>query len=60
MVENLFQKIRAENFLNLGEGKRHPDPGSKRSPIIINKSRPTLKHIVNKFAKYSDKEKKSS
>jgi len=28
-----------------------------RPPIKINKSRPTPRHIVIKFAKYSDKEK---
>ena len=30
---------------------------AQNTPIKINKSRPTPRHIVIKFAKYSDKEK---
>lgn len=30
-TENLLEEITAENFTNLGEGKRYPDPGGTKN-----------------------------
>lgn len=48
-TENLFGEIN-ENFLNLGK-ENLPIPVAKRTPVKINKVRPTPIHIVNKFEK---------
>lgn len=51
----LFQEIIAENFPSLGK-KTNIQIQEAQEP---QQSRPTPKHPVIKFAKYSDKEKKS-
>ena len=53
----LFEKIIPENFPNLVKETDIQTQEIQRIPIKINKSRPTLRHIVVKFAKYRDKEK---
>ena len=57
MAEGLFEEIIAENFPNLGKKTDIQIQGAQRAPIKINKSRPTPRHIIVKFAKYGDKEK---
>ena len=47
----------AENFPNLVKETDIQIQEAQRTPIKINKSRPTPRHIVIKFEKYSDKEK---
>lgn len=44
-AENLFEEIMAENFPNLGEGNKHPDPKGPESPKL-NSKRPTPSHII--------------
>ena len=54
-AENLFQEI-AENVSNLSKWTDFQIQEAQGTPIKINKSRPTPRHIVVKFVKYSDKE----
>ena len=54
---NLFEEITAEDLLNLGKETDIQIQETQRIPIKINKSMPTPRHIIIKFAKYSDKEK---
>ena len=56
-AENLFQEIIAENFPDLGKETDFQIQEVQRTPTKINKSRPTPRHIVINFAKYSDSEK---
>ena len=56
-AEDVFEEIRAENFSNLGKEKDIQIQDAHGTPIKINKIRPTPKHIIAKFANYSDKEK---
>ena len=56
-AENLFQEIITENFCNLGKEMKTRSKRHRKTPKRINKSRPTPRHIVIKFAKYCDKEK---
>jgi len=56
-AENLFQEIITENFPNLGKETDVQIHEAQRTLNKINKSRLTPRHIVIKFAKYSDKEK---
>ena len=58
MAEGLFEEIIAENFPNVGKKTDIQIQGAHRAPIKINKSRPTPRHIIVKFAKYREKEKK--
>ena len=51
---NLFQEVIAENFPNLVKETDIQIQETQRTPIKINKSRPTPRHII-KFEKYSDK-----
>ena len=55
--EGLFGELIAENFPNLGNETDIQMQEAQRTPIKINKSRQTPKHIVVKFPKYSYKEK---
>ena len=55
VAEGLFEEIIAENFSNLGKDTDIQFQEVQRTPIKINKSRPTLRHNVIKFAKYSVK-----
>ena len=56
-AENLFEEGTAENFPNLGKEPDVHIQEAQRTPLKINKSRPTPRHIVVKFARYRDKEK---
>ena len=56
-AEGLFEQIIAENFPNLEKETYIQIQEAQKTPIKINKSRPTSRHIVVKFEKYSDKEK---
>ena len=55
--ENLFQEIKAENFLLSNKETDIQIQDVQRTPIKINKNGQTPRHIIIKFAKYSDKEK---
>ena len=55
-VKGVFEKIIAENFHHLGKETDIQIQEVQRTPIKINKSR-TPRHIIIKFAKYSNKEK---
>ena len=56
-AENLFEEIIAKNFPHLGNKTDIQIQKAQKTPKKINKSKPTLRHIVIKFSKYSDKEK---
>ena len=53
--ENLFQEIIAENVCNLGKETDIQIQEAQRTPIKINKSRPTPRYIVINFAECSGK-----
>jgi len=57
-AENLFEELIAENVLNLGKETDIQIWEAQRTPIKINKSRSTPRHIIIKLAKCSDKGKK--
>ena len=57
-AEGLFEEIIAENFLNLG--KDTDIQIQERTPIKINKSCPTPRHIIVKLAKCRDRNPESS
>ena len=59
MTEGLFEEITAENSPNLRKGTDIQIQEAQSTRIKINKSRPTPRHTVAKFAKYRDKGKKS-
>ena len=54
-AENLFEQIIAENIPKPEKETGIQIQEAQRSPNKINKSRTTPRHIVIKFAKYSDK-----
>ena len=56
-IENLFEKVMMENFLNLMREKVTQIQESQRVPIKRNPKRPTARHIINKMAKFQDKER---
>ena len=56
----MFEEILAKNFLNLGKETDIQSQEVQRTPIKINKSRSTLRHIVIKFAKYEIKKNPKS
>ena len=53
----LFEHIIAENFPHLRRETDIQIQKAQRTPIKINKSRPTPGHITVKFAKYGDEQK---
>ena len=55
--EGLCEQIIAENFPNLREDTDIKIQEAQRTPIIFNKNRPSTRHIVLKFTKYSGKER---
>ena len=55
-VENLFEEIIAENFLNLGKETEIQIQEAQRDTNKINPRSSTPKHIGIKMAKSSDKE----
>ena len=56
-AEDLYEQIRAENFPNLGKDADIKIQESQRTPIRLNKNRPSKRHIIVKFTKYIDKER---
>ena len=56
-IENLFEKVMMENFPNLMSEKVTQIQESQRVPIKRNSKRSTSRHIINKMAKFQDKER---
>ena len=56
-VENLFEKVMMENFLNLMREKVTQIQETQRVPIKRNPKKPTSSHIIIKMAKFQDKER---
>ena len=54
--ENLFEKVMMENFPNLMREKVTQIQETQRVPSKRNPKRPTARHIINKMAKFQDKE----
>ena len=52
-----MRKIIAENFPNLGKDTDIKIQKAQRTPIRFNKNRPSTRHIIVKFTKYSGKER---
>ena len=46
-----------ENFPNLGKDTDIKIQEAQRTPIRFNKNRPSTRHIIVKFTKYTDKER---
>ena len=55
-MENLFQKVMMENFLNLMREKVTQIQESQRVSIKRNLKRPNARHSIIKMAKFKDKE----
>ena len=55
-IEGLCQQIIAENFPNLGKDTDIKIQEARRTPIRFNKNRPSTRHNIVKFIKYSGKE----
>ncbi|KAK1338636.1 hypothetical protein QTO34_019290 [Cnephaeus nilssonii] len=53
-IENLFEEIMTENFLDIGK-KKHTNPRSSQSPKKNEPKRPTPWHIIIKLANSNDK-----
>ena len=56
-IENLFEKVMMENFLNLRREKVTQIQETQRIPSKRNPKRPTARHIIIKMAKFQDKER---
>ena len=56
-IENLFEIVMMENFLNLMREKVTQIQESERVPIKRNPKRPAARHIIIKMAKFQDKER---
>ena len=56
-IENMFEKVRMENFPNLMREKVTQIQESQRVPVKRNPKRPTSRHIIIKMAKFQDKQK---
>ena len=56
-VEGLCEPIIAENFPNLGKDTDIKIQEAQRTPIRFSKNRPSTRHIIVKFTKYSVKER---
>ena len=56
-IENLFEKVMMGNFPNLMKEKVTQIQESQRVPIKRNSKRSTSRHIINKMAKFQDKER---
>ena len=56
-IENLFQKIMAENIPNLESEKATQVQEVERVPIKGNPNRPGERHIIIKVEKFKDKER---
>ena len=56
-VEGLCEQIIAENFPNLGKDTDIKIQEAQKTAIRFNKNRPSIRHIIVKFTKYTDKER---
>ena len=56
-IENLFEKVMMENFLNLIREEVTQIQETLRVPIKRNPKRPTSRHIIIKMAKFQDKKR---
>ena len=56
-VEGLHEQIIAENFPNLEKDTVIKIQEIQRTPIRFNKNRPSTRHIIVKFTKYTGKER---
>ena len=56
-VEGLCEQIIAENFPNLGKDTDIKIQEAQRTPIRLNKSQQSIRHIIVKFTRYSGKER---
>ena len=56
-IENLFEKIMTQNFLNLVKEIDIQVQETQRVPNKMNPKRPTPRHIIIKMPKVSDKER---
>ena len=56
-VENIFEEIMAENFLNLKKKTDIQIQEAQRAPNKLNPNRPTPRHIIVKMAKVKDMER---
>ena len=56
-IENLFEKIMAENFINMDRGKSMQIQEAQRVPIKMSSKRPTPRHIIVKMSYFKDKER---
>ena len=56
-IENLFEKVRMENFPNLMIEKVTQIQESQRVPSKTNSKRPTARHIIIKMGKFQDKQR---
>ena len=56
-IENLFEKVMMENFPNLMREKATQLQETLRVPIKRNPKRPTATRIINKMAKFQQKER---
>ena len=56
-IENLFEKIMKENFLNLVKEIDIQVQEAQRVPNKVNPKRPTSRHIIIKMPKVKDKER---
>ena len=56
-IENLFQKVMMENFPTFMREKVTQIQETQRVPSKRNTKRPTARHIINKMAKFQDKER---
>ena len=57
VAEGLCEQIRMENFPNLGKDTDIKIQEAQRIPIRFNKNKSSLRHIIVKFTKYTDKER---
>ena len=56
-IESLFEKVMMGNFPNLMREKVIQIQETQRVPSKRNPKRPTARHIINKMAKFQDKER---
>ena len=56
-VERLCEQIIVESFPNPGKDTDIKIQEAQRTPIRFNKNRPSTRHIIVKFTKYSGKER---
>ena len=57
LIEGLCEQIIAGNFPNLGKDTDIKIQEAQRTPIRVHKNRPSTRHIIVKFTKYSGKKR---